>query len=134
MSGYRSEADVRNALGIAALDQLERALDVSEQHGDLLALALDSASGGANAVGEVLGGVGLGCGEFCPAGRLGSGELDSAIAAKPGVRAVGVAAGRTGLVEGRAATLAEPVIVWVLELAPGTLQSRRSPLFLVVGQ
>ena len=116
-----------DALGVATSDQLERTLDVGEQHGDLLALALDRAPGGADALGQVLGGVGLGRGEFRPAGRLGASELDPATAAEPCIRAVGMAAGRTAFVEGGAATLAEPVIVRVLELAPRTLQSRPTP-------
>ncbi len=82
-----------DALGVAAADQLERTLDVGKQHGDLLAFALDRAPGRANAVGQVPGGVGLGRGEFGPARALGAGELDSAAAAEPGIRAVGVAAG-----------------------------------------
>ena len=42
------------------------------------------------------------------------------------VRWHGVTAGWTGLIEGGAAALAEPVIVRVLELTLGTLQSRPS--------
>ena len=72
-----------DALGVATPDQLERTLDVGEQHGDLLALALDRTPGSADAVGKVPGGIGLGLGESSPAGRLGSGELDPTIAAEP---------------------------------------------------
>ncbi len=68
---------------LAAQREIERTLDVGEQHGDLLALALDRVPGSADAVGKVPGGVGLGRGESGPAGRLGSDELDAATPAEP---------------------------------------------------
>src|SRR5262245_17967966 len=50
-------------LGIKVGKQFHRAIDVSEQHGDLLALTLECYPRGQNLVGEVLGGIVLGRGE-----------------------------------------------------------------------
>ena len=50
-------------LGIAVGEQLHRALEVGEEHRDLLALALQRGLRGEDLLGEVLGGVGLGGGE-----------------------------------------------------------------------
>ena len=52
--------DLARFLGIAVGEQLHRALEVGEQHGDLLALALERGFGREDLLGEVLGRVGLG--------------------------------------------------------------------------
>ena len=51
--------ELARLLGIAVGEQLHRALEVGEQHGDLLALAFEGGLGGEDLLGEVLGGVGL---------------------------------------------------------------------------
>ena len=55
--------ELARLLGIAVGEQLHRALEVGEEHRDLLALALEGGLGGEDLLGEVLGGVGLGRGE-----------------------------------------------------------------------
>ena len=50
----------RASSGSRSAEQLHRALEVGEEHGDLLALALEGALRGEDLLGEVLGGVGLG--------------------------------------------------------------------------
>ena len=55
--------ELARLLGVAVGQQLHRALEVGEQHGDLLALALEGALRGEDLLGEVLGGVGLGLGD-----------------------------------------------------------------------
>jgi hypothetical protein len=50
-------------LGITIGEQLHRALQVGEEHGDLLALALEGGLGREDLLGQVFGGVGLGGGE-----------------------------------------------------------------------
>jgi hypothetical protein len=47
-------------LGIPVRQQLHRALEVGEQHGDLLALAFEGGFGGQDLLSEVLGRIGLG--------------------------------------------------------------------------
>ena len=51
--------ELARLLGIAVGEQLHRALEVGEEHGDLLALALQRGLGGEDLLGQVLGGVGL---------------------------------------------------------------------------
>jgi hypothetical protein len=46
-------------LGVAVREQLHRALEVGEENGDLLALALERGFRGEDLLGEVLRGVGL---------------------------------------------------------------------------
>ena len=53
--------ELARLLGIAVGEQLHRALEVGEEHGDLLALALERRLGGEDLLGEVLGGVRLRC-------------------------------------------------------------------------
>ncbi len=48
--------DRLRALGIAAVDQLQRTGDVGEQHADLLSLALDLGSGGEDSLRQMAGG------------------------------------------------------------------------------
>jgi hypothetical protein len=55
-------------LGVAVGEQLHRTLEVGEEDGDLLALALEGGLRGEDLLGEVLGGVGLGGGS--PRGGL----------------------------------------------------------------
>ena len=61
-TGSRS---VRASSGIAVGEQLHRALEIGEEHGDLLALAFEGALRGEDLLGEVLGGVGLGRAREC---------------------------------------------------------------------
>ena len=49
--------ELARLLGIAVGEQLHRALEVGEEDGDLLALALEGGLGGEDLLGEVLGGV-----------------------------------------------------------------------------
>jgi hypothetical protein len=51
--------ELARLLRVAVGEQLHRALEVGEEDGDLLALAFESALGGQNLLGEVLGGVRL---------------------------------------------------------------------------
>ena len=52
--------ELAGLLGVAVGEQLHRALEVGEEHGDLLALAFEGALRGEDLLGEVLRGVGLG--------------------------------------------------------------------------
>ena len=52
--------ELARLLGVAVGEQLHRALEVGEEHGDLLALAFEGGLGGEDLLGEVLGGVGVG--------------------------------------------------------------------------
>ena len=70
-------------LGVAVGKQLHRALDIGEQHGDLLALTLEGCPGGEDLVGKVL-------------GRVSSGETKRGIAATGRQRASRIG-GRTWL-------------------------------------
>ena len=56
----RGIQDLASVLGVQGLDQGERTLDVGEQHGDLLALALEGGARAEDALGQIAGGVGLG--------------------------------------------------------------------------
>jgi hypothetical protein len=51
--------DSARLLGIALGEQLHRAFEVGEEHGDLLALAFEGAPGGEDLLGEVARSVGL---------------------------------------------------------------------------
>ena len=55
--------ELLRVLGVAVSKQLHRTLDVGEQHGDLLALALEGCPGGQDLVGKVLRRVTLGRGK-----------------------------------------------------------------------
>jgi hypothetical protein len=64
MHGFHHEfedgvEDIARLLGVAIREQLHRALEVGEEHGHLLPLALQGSPGGENAFGEVLRRVGL---------------------------------------------------------------------------
>ena len=59
-------------LGVAVGEQLHRALEVGEEHGDLLALALEGGLRGEDLLGEVLGGVGLGESNRAPQSERGA--------------------------------------------------------------
>ena len=52
--------DLARLLGIAVGEQLHRALEVGEEDGDLLALALERRARGEDLLGEVLGSIGIG--------------------------------------------------------------------------
>ena len=56
-------------LGVAVCQELHGALEVGEEHGDLLALSLEGAPRGEDPLGEVCGGVGLRRGEARLGGR-----------------------------------------------------------------
>jgi hypothetical protein len=114
-------------LGVTVGQQLHRALEVGEQHRDLLALAFESGLRGQDAFGEVLGGVGVrgcepGLGLGIDAGgsstlgtELGrAGKRRPAIPTRPGKR--------------RAAFLAELGLRPILALAPETVHTQRLPI------
>ena len=112
-------------LGIAVGEQLHRALEVGEQHRDLLALALQGALGGEDLLGEVLGRV---------AGRaqraLGSvpRQRGPAGTAEPLPRADLGPALRTGQRETSAALLAESRVLGVLRPTLGAGHDRGGSL------
>ena len=60
--------ELARLLGIAVGEQFHRALQVGEQHGDLLALAFQGGLGGEDLLGQMLRGVGLGGGQAWPVG------------------------------------------------------------------
>ena len=105
-------------LGIPIGEQLHRALEIGEQHRDLLALALEGVARGQDLLGEVLGGVGLGRGLALD--RLGGGRR-AAGAAELLVREQLGAAARAAGDEAATALLTEPNALTVLGLAAGTL-------------
>jgi hypothetical protein len=78
-------------LGITVGEEFHRALEVGEQHSDLLALTFQRALGGEDLLGEVLRRVGLGGG-----GCRGSPERCGALAAELMLRRVSRTTGRTG--------------------------------------
>ena len=95
--------ELARLLGIAVGEQLHRALEVGEEHGDLLALALERALRGEDLLGEVLGGVGLGGGEAAGLRR----ERSPARTAELLARRDGDATARAGRLEPGATVLAE---------------------------
>src|SRR5262249_44849451 len=109
--------DFSRLLGVAVGKQFHRALEVSEKHRHLLALALKGALGGEDLLGQVLGGVAFGRriarGGGCL--RRHGGATGSA---KVLARCDRLAAGRAGLFEPRAAVLTETGCRVVLSLAP----------------
>jgi len=50
-------AESTATFGVAVGEQLHRALEIGEEHGDLLALALEGGLGGEDLLGQVLGGI-----------------------------------------------------------------------------
>ena len=74
-------------LGVAIGEQFHRALEVGEEHGDLLALALQGGLGGEDLLGEVLWGVRL-RGRRTNRGRRASGDRVAALEAEAGAARV----------------------------------------------
>ena len=121
-------------LGVAVGEQLHRALQIREQDGHLLALALERAAGGEDARGEVPRGVRLGSDARC-CGRRRQGL--TALVAEVAAGSIGVAAGRAGSLELRPAAAAELGPGWVRVAAvraghrerasPGAATPLRSP-------
>src|SRR5262249_2508121 len=104
-------------LGVAVGEELHRALEVGEQHRDLLALALEGALRGEDLLGEMPGGVELRRREA----RLGGvRERRPALAAELVAGRVGRAAGRASRGERGAALAAELRASRILRAAPGT--------------
>jgi hypothetical protein len=106
-------------LWIAVGEELNRALQVGEEHGDLLALALQSSLGVEDALGEVLRGVALGRGEA--RGRWSAWRQSSwvgALRTELGRRGEMTAAVSTCPRQGRGALLAELRTSSVFVLAP----------------
>src|SRR5712692_2575865 len=116
--------ELARLLGIAIREQLHRALEVSEEDGDLLALALQSGLGGEDALSRVLGGVGLRRAEprtggypcRCP-------ERSAATPAELLAGLVREPAGRTRECQRGAALRAEAAPLAVVMLAPGTFHA-----------
>jgi hypothetical protein len=67
-------------LGVAVRQQLHRALEVGEEHGDLLALALEGALRGEDLLGEVLRRVGVRRGEASVRINLGTDRVTAFVA------------------------------------------------------
>ena len=106
-------------LGIPVGQELHRALEVGEQHRDLLALALDGALGGEDLLGEVLGDVGLGRRE---PSLSGGGRPDRLPALQTELCAGREVSGALGAFQGEpgSALQTELCLGWVLVLAPRT--------------
>ena len=117
--------ELARLLGIAVGEQLHRALEVGEEDGDLLALALQGRLGGEDLLGEVLGRVGLRRGN--PPRRRGSREGPTALAAellRAGVR------GATGRADRRQPGSALPTELHggeVVVLAPRAVHAGSPP-------
>ena len=114
-------------LGIAVGEQFHRALQIGEEHGDLLALAFEGGLGGEDLLGEMLWRVALRRAEsrtrHCRLG-LGSAEPLTALLAELGPRLVCRAATRAGSLEPSPTLLAEHGIAGVFLLASGTRHGR----------
>src|SRR5438445_11877128 len=110
-------------LGVAVGQQLHRPLEVGEEDGYLLALALQGAFRGEDLLGEVPGGVGFGAGE---AARWLGGERGAAGPAELLARRDRGATARAGCLEPGATVLAEARARVVLSLAPGTFHAGAS--------
>jgi hypothetical protein len=116
--------DLAGLLGIAAGDELHRALHVGKEHRHLLALALERGLGDEDLLGQMLGGIGLG-GVEAP-GR-GLDERDGALPAELVLRRILGPARRADRHQRRGALTAKPHARRVLLLAPWTLHSRGPP-------
>ncbi len=110
-------------LGVAISEQLHRALQVGEEHGDLLALALEGGLGGEDLLGEVPGGIALRNAES-GRGRLGCrttlGQPVAALLAELHAQLIRRPATRARLLQARTAFLAKDSITGVLVPAPWT--------------
>jgi hypothetical protein len=108
-------------LRIAVGQQLHRALEVGEQHRDLLALAFQGTLGGEDLLGEVLGSVGLRGAEPRGGGRLDRRQPLTALAAELCAGPIRLTATWAGRFEASPTLVAERRVGRVLVLAPGTL-------------
>jgi hypothetical protein len=123
--GEEPVQEVVHGLGAQAFGQGRGVGDVAEEHGDLLALALEGAAQGEDLVGQMLGRVGLGARER-PRRRRG-GERRGALATESAVRRIRRAAGATGGDQGGRALPAESRASGIVVLASGALHARDSP-------
>ena len=119
--------ELPRVLGVTVGEQLHRALEVGEEHRDLLALAFEGGLGRENLLGEVLGRVALRWAEsrarHCRLG-LGSAEPLTALLAELGAQLVCSPATRAASLEPGPTLLAEHGIAGVFLLAPGTPHGR----------
>jgi len=114
--------DLARLLGITIREQLHRALEVGEEHGDLLAFALEGALGGENLLGKVFWGVRRRRGELHRRrGRRHHAYGLAAFLAELRVEPICRATARASLLQTRPAFLAKHCIGGVLVLTPGTL-------------
>jgi hypothetical protein len=115
--------ELARLLGIAVGEELHRALEIGEQHGDLLPLALQGTLGAEDLLDEVLGGVAFRRAEsrarHCRLG-LGSAEPLPAPFAELGALLVCSSATRAASLEPSPTLLAEYGVAGVFLLAPGT--------------
>ena len=118
--------ELARLLGVPVGEQLHRALEVGEEHRDLLALALQGGLRGQDLLGEVLGRVALGRSESGrrPARRWPARRPHRGRTCAPG--AVGAALGQTSARRAPHSS-AESRAVGVLGLAPGTRHGRGGP-------
>jgi hypothetical protein len=114
-------------LGIAVGEELERALEVGEEDGHLLALAGQRRAGGQDLAGEVARRVGVGGGEARVGGSAGLGraaERGAALLAEFVAGRIRRTARRAGGLQPAAALTAELRLGGVLVMAPRALHSR----------
>ena len=117
--------DLARFLGIAVGEQLHRSLEVREEHGDLLALALERPLAREDLLGEVLGGVALWRRE--PLGGLGRDRRAAGAAeALVGLELDAAARARQG--EASSALLAESDAVAIVRMTPATPQKPTPPI------
>jgi hypothetical protein len=110
-------------LGVAVGEQLHRALEVREQHGDLLALSFQGRLRGQDLLGEVLRGVAFGCAESRARRRLRGLALTeplTALLAELSAELIRGAATGAGSLESSPALLAEDGVGGVFVLAART--------------
>jgi hypothetical protein len=121
--------DAASIFGIAVGEQLHRAFEIGEEDGHLLALAFESRAGGEDALGKMLGSVGVrrGLRRCHRDGRGGCGsDASAALVAEAAARGVLVATRGTGGVQLGTALVAELGTVAVLVLALRALHRRPS--------
>src|SRR5262249_33743677 len=113
--------------GISVGEELHRALEVGEEHGDLLALALEGALGGEDLLGEVLWDIRFRGTEARRCRRLASNRGPTLVAELRGCGQA-LTAGAAEQAKAGSAPQAEVRICRVLVLAPGTVHARVSSL------
>jgi hypothetical protein len=108
---------LRASSRVAVGEELHRALQVREQHSDLLALAFKGSPGGKDPLGEVFGSVSLGGGRRTCGGTA-SGYGLAAFETEPGTARQFCAAGAAGQCEAGSAAETEPGMGRILLLTP----------------